>query len=332
MTEKLIVIGSGPAAWTAAIYAARADLRPLVFEGAASNANYLAGTLPLGQLNLTTEVENFPGFADGVDGHRLVAAMRAQAVRFGTRVLTRDVADLRVDARPLALTDSEGGVTHAHAVAVATGASARYLGLPTEGRFRNRGVSACAVCDGPLPRFAGRPAVVVGGGDSACEEALYLARFASVVHLVHRRDRLRASRVMADRVLAHPGVRPQWDAIVTEVLGDDEHGVTGVRLADVRSGAARDLEAAGLFVAIGHVPATGFLGGRLATVPPTGHLLLEPPSEANGHARTRTSAAGVFAAGDVADPHYRQAITAAASGCMAALDAERWLAASGLAG
>jgi thioredoxin reductase (NADPH) len=326
MTETLTIIGSGPAAWTAAIYAARANLQPLVYEGAVSEANHVAGRLPLGQLNLTKDVENFPGFPDGIDGHRLMEDMRSQAGRVGTRILSRDVSDVQTAARPFVLTDSDGEVLHTRALIIATGASAKYLGLPSEERFKNQGVSACAVCDGKLPRFDGRPVVVVGGGDSACEEALYLAKFASIVHLVHRGSSLRASKIMARRTLAHPKVRPTWNAVVTEVLGDDHHGVIGVRLLDLPSEMTRAIDATGLFLAIGHTPGTAFLKGRLATHPVIGHLAIEPPTSDNGYAHTRTSVDGIFAAGDVADPHYRQAVTAAASGCMAALDAERWLA------
>jgi thioredoxin reductase (NADPH) len=326
MVERLVIIGSGPAAWTAAIYAARANLRPLVFEGAASHENYLAGTLPLGQLNLTKDVENFPGFPGGIDGGSLMAAMRAQAERFGVRVLARDIVDVSVASRPFCLTDSAGDAVRASAIIVATGAAAKYLGLPSEGRFRNRGVSACAVCDGGLPRFRGRPVIVVGGGDSACEEALYLAKFASVVHLVHRGAKLRASAIMAQRLLANPKIRTIWNSVVTEVLGSDaEAGMAAVRLRESTTGTGTHLEATGLFVAIGHAPKTDFLKGQLATDPTTGHIVLEPPLRSNAFARTRTSIEGIFAAGDVADAHYRQAITAAASGCMAALDAERWL-------
>jgi thioredoxin reductase (NADPH) len=326
MLETLVIIGSGPAAWTAAIYAARANLNPLVFEGAVSHANYSSGTLPLGQLNLTTEVENFPGFPDGVDGGRLMVAMRTQAERFGARILTRDVIDIRAADRPFTLSDSSGDSFHTRAVIVATGASARYLGLPSEERFRNRGVSACAVCDGNLPRFYGHPVVVVGGGDSACEEAVYLSKFASEIHLVHRGGRLRASSIMAERALSHPKIRPSWNAVVDEVFGRDDQGVSGVRLRDVITGDVRDVEAGGLFLAIGHTPNVAFLKGQLAMDPVSERLLLDAPSLANGFAHTRTSVEGIFAAGDVADATYRQAITAAASGCMATLDAERWLA------
>jgi thioredoxin reductase (NADPH) len=327
MPEKLAIIGSGPAAWTAANYAARANLDPLVFEGAASEENHRAGSLPLGQLNLTTHVENYPGFADGVDGATLMQAMRSQAKRFGTRVVTRDIVDIQTAVRPFTLRDDAGEIVKAQAIIIATGASARYLGLPSEQRFRNHGVSACAVCDSKLPRFENQPVIVVGGGDSACEEALYLSKFASVVYIVHRRDHLRASKIMTQRALRHPKIAPIWNSVVTEVLGDERQGVTGVTLRDMTSPSqSRDLPATGLFLAIGHAPKTDFLHGRLATDPRTGHLSLQPPSERNGFARTLTSVTGIFAAGDVADPIYRQAITAAASGCMAALDAERWLA------
>jgi thioredoxin reductase (NADPH) len=319
--EKVIIIGSGPAGWTAAIYAGRAKLNPLVIEGAISEENRLAGTLPLGQLNLTTEVENFPGFPTGILGPELMMNMRQQAEHCGARIITEDVTDIDLSKRPFKVTDSAGTVHFAHSVIIATGASANYLGLPSEERFKNRGVSACAVCDGALPRFRNKPLVVVGGGDSACEEGTYLTKFASKVHLVYRKtkEKMRASPVMADRILGIDKVQPEWNSVVDEVLGDDERGMTGVRLKDVNTGEVRTVEATGMFVAIGHTPNTKFLKGQLET-DPQGFLVLKDAG------RTMTSVEGVFAAGDVADPIYKQAITAAGMGCKAALDAERWLA------
>ncbi|RIK75967.1 MAG: thioredoxin-disulfide reductase [Planctomycetota bacterium] len=346
--ERLVIIGSGPAAWTAAIYAARANLNPLVFEGAVTEENRVSGTLPLGQLALTTEVENFPGFpagdlshylrsalaADhhwlvdmhhkqGVSGPELMHLMRQQALNFGTRIETDDVVAVDFSGRPFSLTAMTGQLVRAHAVIIATGARANYLGLPSEERFKNRGVSACAVCDGALPRFRNRPVVVVGGGDSAVEEADYLSKFASTVHLVHRRNELRASKIMADRALHNPKIRPEWNSVVAEVLGDEEKGVTGVRLQSTTDQSARQLDAAGMFVAIGHTPNTRFLEGQVEMTAKK-YIKWTVPF------RTNTSVEGVFAAGDVADDYYRQAVTAAGSGCQAALDAERWLAAKGI--
>jgi thioredoxin reductase (NADPH) len=325
MAEKVIIIGSGPAGWTAAIYAARANLKPLVIEGAISAENHQNGTLPLGQLNLTTEVENFPGFPTGISGPQLMMNMKQQAEHCGTRVLTEDVTDVDLSRRPFRLTDSAGGTHEADALIIATGAKANYIGLASEDRFKNRGVSACAVCDGALPRFRNKPLVVVGGGDSACEEGTYLTKFASQVHLVYRKtkDKLRASPVMAERILANPKVTPEWNSVVEEVLGDDERGMTAVRLKDVNTGVVRTLDAAGMFVAIGHTPNTKFLKGQVET-DPQGFLVL------SDRGRTMTSVEGVFAAGDVADSIYKQAITAAGMGCKAALDAERWLEAQHL--
>ena len=317
--EKLVIIGSGPAAWTAAIYAARARLDPVVYEGAISEENRLRGTLPLGQLNLTTEVENFPGFAHGIMGPELMMQMRQQAERFLTRIVTEDVVTLDLSRRPFTLRDSADQTVQTEALIIATGASANYLGLPSEEKFKNYGVSACAVCDGALPRFRGRPLVVVGGGDSAGEEANYLTKFAGVVYLVHRRDTLRASRIMAERTLANPRIKPVWNSVVDEVLGTEKDGVTAVRVKNVKTGEVQTLEAAGMFVAIGHTPNIQFLNGQLAT-DEKGFIRLADTY------RTTTSVEGVFAAGDVADPVYKQAITAAGMGCKAALDAERWLA------
>lgn len=322
MVEKLVIIGSGPAAWTCAIYAARASLNPLVYEGAISEDNRLRGTLPMGQLNLTTEVENFPGFPEGILGPELMMRMREQATRFDTRVVTDDVISADLSRRPFVLKDASGNTVETHALVIATGASANYLGLESEARFKNNGVSACAVCDGALPRFRNKPLVVVGGGDSAAEEATYLTKFASLVYLIHRRDKLRASSAMADRVLSNEKIKPVWNSVVQEVLGDDSAGVTGVRVRNLQSDQGQVLEATGMFVAIGHTPNTKFLGDQIKT-DPRGYVMLKDPF------RTLTNIEGVFAAGDVADPLYRQAITAAGMGCRAALDAEKWLAEKG---
>jgi thioredoxin reductase (NADPH) len=320
--EKLVIIGSGPAGWTAAIYAARANLRPVVIEGALTEDNRLRGTLPLGQLNLTTEVENFPGFPHGVMGPELMIKMREQAERYGSRIVTEDVVDIDLKTRPFRMVDSAGATYRAHSVVIATGASANYIGLESESRFKNMGVSACAVCDGALPRFRNKPLIVVGGGDSAAEEGNYLTKFASDVYLVYRktRDKMRASPIMADRLLSNAKVKPLWNSVVEEVLGDDERGMTGVRIRNVESGDTHHVEAPGMFVAIGHTPNTQFLKGQLE-LDAHGFIAIKDP------ARTTTSVEGVFAAGDVADPIYKQAITAAGMGCKAALDAERWLAA-----
>jgi thioredoxin reductase (NADPH) len=322
--EKLVIIGSGPAGWTAAIYAARANLQPLVIEGAISEENRLRGTLPLGQLNLTTEVENFPGFPEGILGPDLMLRMREQAERYGSRIVSEDVTDVDLSRRPFRVTDSAGTTLEAQALIIATGASANYLGLESENNFKNRGVSACAVCDGALPRFRNKPLVVVGGGDSACEEGSYLTKFASDVFLVYRRDRdkMRASPIMADRILGNPKVTPLWNSVVEEVVGDDERGMTAARVKNLATGETRTVDASGMFVAIGHTPNTKFLKGQVET-DSQGFIKLKDPY------RTTTSVEGVFAAGDVADPVYKQAITAAGMGCKAALDAERWLAAKG---
>jgi thioredoxin reductase (NADPH) len=320
--EKVVIIGSGPAGWTAAIYAARANLSPVVYEGAISEDNRVRGTLPLGQLNLTTEVENYPGFPEGVIGPDLMMRMRAQAERYGTRIITEDIVDIDLKSRPFTMTDSAGATVQAQAVIVATGASANYLGLESEEKYKNRGVSACAVCDGALPRFRNKPLVVVGGGDSAAEEGHYLTKFASMIYLVHRRDTLRASPIMAERLLSHTKVKPVWNSVVEEVVGDDEKGMTGVRVKNVKTGDTSTLEAPGLFLAIGHTPNTQFLKGQVE-LDKQGFIVLPKPPY------TYTSVEGVFAAGDVADSIYKQAITAAGMGCKAALDAERWLAAQG---
>ena len=323
MAEKVVIIGSGPAAWTAAIYAARASLAPLVFEGAISEDNRLKGTLPLGQLALTTEVENYPGFPDGVDGPALMEQFRKQAVRFDTRVVTDDIVAVDFSKHPLVLSPASNEPVEALSVIVATGARANYLGLESEERFKNRGVSACAVCDGALPRFRNHPLVVVGGGDSAVEEATYLTKFASKVHLVHRRDALRASKIMQQRAFDNKKIQIEWNRTLDEVLGDDQNGVTGARLASTRGDESIELEAGGVFLAIGHTPNTDFLKGQLE-LNDKGYIRWTTPQ------RTNTSVEGVFSAGDVSDDYYRQAVTAAGTGCMAALDAEHWLAEKGL--
>jgi thioredoxin reductase (NADPH) len=333
MAEKLLIIGSGPAAWTCAIYAARANLAPLVYEGAWTEENRLRGTNPLGQLNLTTEVENFPGFPDGITGPELMVRSREQAERFGTRIVTDDVVAVDLKRRPFVVTSAGGDTVEAHALVIATGASANYLGLESENRYKNYGVSACAVCDGALPRFRNQPLVVVGGGDSAAEEGTYLSKFASQIYLVHRRDTMnRASPIMAKRILENPKVKPVWNSTVDEVLGEmvtvpatgeQLPSMTGVRIKNLKTGDTHTLQAAGMFMAIGHTPNTKFLNGQLE-VDEKGFVILKDPF------RTTTSVEGVFAAGDVADPVYKQAITAAGMGCKAALDAERWLAAQGV--
>lgn len=313
-TETLVIIGSGPAAWTAAIYAARANLDPVVYEGEPSRE-----MIPGGQLMWTTDIDNFPGFPEGVDGQGLMDRMKQQAVRFGTRVESENIASVDFSQRPFVLRPSWSEPIAAKAVIVATGARAIWLDVPNEARLAQTGggVSACAVCDGALPFFRDKVLAVVGGGDSAMEEATYLTKFAREVVIIHRRDAFRASKVMADRALNHPKIRVEWHSQVTEVIGDDE--ITGVRLRDTRTGEERTLDVGGLFVAIGHTPNTAFLDGQLAT---TQAGYIETPTSW----RTETSVEGVFAAGDVIDEYYRQAITSAGSGCMAALEAERWLA------
>ncbi|HUF11953.1 MAG TPA: thioredoxin-disulfide reductase [Longimicrobiales bacterium] len=316
--ETLVIIGSGPAAWTAALYAARADLRPLVYEGEPSR-----DMIPGGQLMWTTDIENYPGFPEGLGGQELMQRMRDQALHFGTRVVTENIDTADLSVYPFRLVASAGAVVEAAAVIVATGARANWLGLHNEERLARTGggVSACAVCDGALPFFRNKRLAVVGGGDSAMEEANYLSKYASEVVIIHRRDAFRASAIMAERVLANPKVRVEWNTRVVDVLGDDF--ITGLRLEDLITGEARELPVGGLFVAIGHSPNTGFLEGQLALTE-HGYVKTSIPW------RTSTSVEGVFAAGDVMDDYYRQAVTAAGTGCMAALEAERWLAHHGV--
>ncbi|MFH1766129.1 MAG: thioredoxin-disulfide reductase [Gemmatimonadota bacterium] len=311
--EKVVIIGSGPAGWTAAIYAARANLTPLVIEGMGSTE-----MIPGGQLMFTTEVENFPGFPEGVDGQELMTRMRAQAERYGTRIVQDDVVEVDFTSQPKKLRTSYSGEFLAKTVIIATGARANWMGLANETRLARSGggVSACAVCDGALPVFRDRPLVVIGGGDSAMTEAEHLAKYGSEVIVVHRRGELRASRMLADRVLANPKVRVEWNSTLVDVLGDAF--VTGVRLKDTLTGEERTLECTGVFMAIGHTPNTAFLRGSVP-LKPNGYMVVEPGS-------TRTEVPGVFGAGDVMDDTYRQAVTAAGTGCMAALEAEKWLA------
>ncbi len=336
--ESVVIIGSGPAGWTAALYAARADLHPLVFPGRAHGKDLMPG----GQLMLTTDVENYPGFPDGVQGPEMMQAFYQQAMRFGTRVVTdkgiktsdevsgglftafQDVKSIDLSERPFTLQGDNGLEVKAHAVIVATGAKAKWLGLENEQRLAQSGggVSACAVCDGALPMFRDAVLGVVGGGDSAVEEATYLTKFARKVYVIHRRDELRASKIMQDRLFRNDKAEVLWNTEVTDVLGDEK--ITGVKLINNETDEQRELELGGLFLAIGHTPITGFLDGQVET-DDDGYIRLKDPG------RSYTSVEGVFAAGDVADKTYRQAVTAAGMGCRAAIDAERWLAEQELA-
>lgn len=319
--HKLVIIGSGPAGWTAAIYAARAQLEPVVYTGVPKNDP--GPVLPGGQLMLTTEVENYPGFPKGVMGPEMMTLFRQQAERFKTRVVEEDVVRCDFSTRPFTLHTDEGRQARAHAVIIATGAVANWLGLPNELRLATSGggVSACAVCDGALPIFRGQELAVVGGGDTAMEEATYLTKFASTVHLIHRRDTLRASKIMQQRFLTRPNARVHWNKAVADVLGKD--AIEGVQLRDTVTGEASILPVKGLFIAIGHTPATRFLQGSGVELTEAGYIRLATR-------KSTTNIPGVFAAGDVADAEYRQAVTAAGMGCQAALDAERWLAANGV--
>ena len=309
--ENVIIIGSGPAGYTAALYTSRADMEPLMFEGELSKE-----ILPGGQLMTTTEVENYPGYPEGVTGPQMMEDFKKQAERFGTRILNKTVTKVDFSGRPFKVW-SGGDVWETKSVIIATGATAKYLGLESEERFMNKGVSACATCDGGLPRFRNKPLVVVGGGDTAMEESLFLTRFASQVHIVHRRDKFRASKIMADRAISNDKITVEWNSVVDEILGNDDDGVTGVRLKDVNTGDARELECSGYFSAIGHKPNTDLFQGVL-DMDDTGYLKVKPDT-------SYTNIEGVFAAGDVADSVYRQAVTAAGMGCKAAMDCTRWL-------
>ena len=352
MPEKVVIIGSGPAGWSAAIYAARANLDPLLFEGTVKDE-----MIPLGQLAYTTEVENYPGFPFGnveafvksavdkdrhwnlpdapdhtrdgqphyaVQGTELMELMKQQALNFETRVVEDDIVDVDFSSSPMKVIPAKGDPIETHTIIIATGARANYLGLPSEEEYKNKGVSACAVCDGALPLFANKPLAVVGGGDSAVEEATYLANLktAKKVYLIIRRDEMRASKIMQDRATNHPKIEILWNSVVDEVVGDGSL-VTGLKIKSTTDDSISDLEVGGMFVAIGHTPNTGFLSDKLE-MNKKGYLQWTLPF------RTNTSSEGVFAAGDVADDYYRQAITSAGTGCMAALDVERFLADKGI--
>ncbi len=352
MAEKVVIIGSGPAGWSAAIYAARASLSPLVFEGTVKPE-----MIPLGQLAFTTEVENYPGFPFGnvrafiesavakdrqwnlppapdskkdgvphyaVQGVELMELMKQQALNFDTRVIGDDVVDIEVSGDGFRIIAASGEPVEAHTVIVATGARANYLGLPSEEEYKNKGVSACAVCDGALPIYRGKPLAVVGAGDSAVEEASYLANLkgADKIYMIVRRDQMRASKIMQERAKNHPNIEILWNSVVDEVVGDGNL-VNGLKLRSTVDDSISDLEVGGMFVAIGHTPNTSFLNGKLDTNE-KGYIKWTKPF------RTNTSIEGIFAAGDVADDYYRQAITSAGTGCMAALDVERYLVDKGV--
>jgi thioredoxin reductase (NADPH) len=310
---KVAIIGSGPAGYTAAIYAGRANLEPVLFEGGGAAVEPI--TLPGGQLMITTEVENYPGFPAGVQGPELMELFKAQAERFGTKSVTADVTAVELSDRPFRVVSTEGELV-ADTVIIATGASAKWLGIPSEQTFQNRGVSACATCDGAL--FKGKELAVVGGGDTAMEEATFLTRFSPKVLVIHRREEFRASRIMLDRARRNPKIELVTNAVVDEILGVlPKPGVTGIRLRDTRDGALRDIPVGGVFIAIGHEPNSKLFRGIL-DMDAAGYIKVNAGS-------TATKIPGVFACGDVADHVYRQAVTAAGTGCMAAIDAERFL-------
>jgi len=315
--EQVVIIGSGPAGWTAAIYAARAELNPLVVIGVPKTSPAIV--LPGGQLMLTTEVENYPGFPDGITGPDMMFAFQKQAERFGARIRGEDVVSCDFSSRPFKLETSKGETILANSVIIATGAMANWLGLENEMRLAQSGggVSACAVCDGALPVFRDQPLAVIGGGDSAMEEASYLTKFASKVYVIHRRDEFRASKAMQKRIFDSPSAEPVWNKVVVDVLGDDS--ISGILLKDTVTGEESTLDVKGMFVAIGHTPTTSFLEGSGIELDDAKYIKLHSRS-------SNTNIDGVFAAGDVADSVYRQAISAAGMGCIAALDAETFLA------
>jgi thioredoxin reductase (NADPH) len=304
---KVVILGSGPAGYTAAIYAARAMLRPVVIQG----------SQPGGQMTITTDVENYPGFADVVQGPWLMEQMQSQAQHVGAEIVMEHIVKVELEHKPMRLTGDSGDVYTCEALIIATGAQARWLGLPSEEQFKGHGVSACATCDGFF--FKGKRVIVVGGGNTAVEEALFLTNFASKVTIVHRRNQFRAEKILQQRLFNNPKIAVVWDSVLEEVLGSKAPPtVTGVRLRNVKTGRSTQVGAAGVFIAIGHVPATELFRGQL-DMKASGYLMTEPDS-------TRTSLSGVFAAGDVKDDVFRQAVTAAGMGCMAALEAERYLA------
>ena len=311
--ENVVIIGSGPAGYTAAIYAARANLKPFVFEG------FQAGGLPGGQLMTTTEVENFPGFPDGITGPNLMDQMKAQALRWGAELVTEDVTHVDLSQRPFVVRSDEREV-RAHSIIIATGATAKRLGLPCEKQFWSRGISACAICDGATPIFRNVDLAVIGGGDSAAEEAVYLTKYGSRVHMLVRGEKMRASKAMQDRVLKNPKITVHWNTEAVDVFGENDR-MTGVRIKNVRTGEEADLPAKGLFYAIGHTPNTSLFKGQIE-LDDVGYVVTRNHVE--------TNVEGVYAAGDVQDHEFRQAITAAGTGCMAAMLAERWLSSNGL--
>ena len=311
--KNVVIVGSGPAGHTAAIYSARANLSPFMFEG------YVIGGSAGGQLTTTTEVENYPGFPEGIEGPELMQLFRKQSERFGTEMVQEDVISADLSQRPFVL-KSENREVKAHSVIISTGATAKRMGVPSEEKMWNNGMSACAVCDGALPMFRNQPLMVIGGGDTAVEEATYLAKFGSVVYLVHRRDQLRASKIMQERALKHPKLEILWDTVLEDAVGQDY--VTGASLKNIKTEEARQVEVAGIFYAIGHTPNTSIFNGQL-DLDDAGYIKLKLGTQ-------ETNIEGVFAAGDVHDHIYRQAITAAGTGCAASLEAERWLVEQGL--
>ena len=313
--KNVVIVGSGPAGHTAAIYAARANLSPFMFEG------YVMGGSAGGQLTTTTEVENYPGFPEGIGGPELMQLFRKQSERFGTEMVQEDVISADFSQRPFVL-KSENREVRAHSVIISTGATAKRMGVPNEEKMWSNGMSACAVCDGALPMFRDQPLMVIGGGDTAVEEATYLTKFGSVVYMVHRRDELRASKIMQERAFKNPKLEIIWDTILEDAVGKDY--LTGARLKNVKTQEVREMEVTGLFYAIGHTPNTSIFNGQL-DLDGAGYIKLKVGTQ-------ETNIEGVFAAGDVHDHKYRQAVTAAGTGCAASLEAERWLAEKGLAG
>ena len=313
--KNVVIVGSGPAGHTAAIYSARANLSPFMFEG------YMMGGSAGGQLTTTTDVENYPGFPEGVEGPELMQLFRKQSERFGTEMVQEDVISADFSQRPFVL-KSENREVRAHSVIISTGATAKRMGVPNEEKMWNNGMSACAVCDGALPMFRNQPLMVIGGGDTAVEEATYLTKFGSVVYMVHRRDELRASKIMQERAFKNPKLEIIWDTILEDAVGKDY--LTGARLKNVKTQEVREMEVTGLFYAIGHTPNTSIFNGQL-DLDGAGYIKLKVGTQ-------ETNIEGVFAAGDVHDHKYRQAVTAAGTGCAASLEAERWLAEKGLAG